>query len=338
MTTEALPQHPEHFESTNVDEILKMLGGEPDETEVTTDEDEIEEEEGASSGVQEEQAKPAEQAATQEVKQEEAEQPAKPEEEEAHDQKTVPLSAVFAEREKARRAREHAAQLEARIAELEKAKADGTQVQTAEIEGLSDQDIAELEEDLPHLAKGIKAIRDRLSTLERENKDLRTRETGRERVAQEEAHEDARNVVSEAISGNAKLSHLEKTLSPEAWDARVFAIDETLRQDPEYGAMSLPERFAKVVEVYEFRYGPVNLPQKQQEATSTQQDIQKAAAEKLSRVAAQAPAPHTLSDMPGGVPPQRPEQEFQQMTPHQLEKRLMELPMDDWGKVLDKFA
>lgn len=336
MTTQALPQHPEHFESTNVDDILKALGGEPDESEIDPSEEEIEEDEGASSGVQEEKTAPAEQAAAQAVKQEEVEQEVKPGEAEAQDQKTVPLSAVFAEREKARRAREHAAQLEARIAELEKASAEGKQAPAAEIEGLSDQDIAELEEDLPHLAKGIKAIRDRLSTLESENKDLRTRETGRERVAQEDAQEDARNVVSEAISANAKLAHLEKTLSPDAWDARVFAIDDTLRTDPEFGKLSLEDRFNKVVEIYEYRYGPVSLPT--QATTPPKEDIVKVAAEKVSQAAAQAPAPHTLSDMPGGVPPQRPEQEFQQMTPQQLEKRLMELPMDDWGKVLDKFA
>lgn len=227
---------------------------------------------------------------------------------EPKDQKLVPLSAVFSEREKTRALRERAAAAEARIEELEKAAEEGRVA--ADGKQLSDDELAEIEEALPEIGKALRSQQSRLSRLESENLELKAEKIGRDRVATEDEKVEAQKGIAEALAATPKLAHLDKTLSVEAWNARVAPIDDQLRSDPEFSKLPHVERLAKVAEIYEYRYGPVAI------SNDAQQTTQQRAAAALK--AAGSPELSTLSDLPGGTVPDSPERDIERMSVHDL--------------------
>lgn len=229
---------------------------------------------------------------------------------EPKDQKLVPLSAVFSEREKTRALRERAAAAEARIEELEKAAAEGRPAVDGETSGFGTEELAEIEEAFPAIGKGLRAVQARLERMESENLELKAEKIGRERVATEDAKTEAQQGIAEALAATPKLAHLDKTLSVEAWNARVAPIDDQLRGDPEFSRLPHADRLAKVAEIYEYRYGPVAI------SNDAQQSTQQRAAAALK--AAGTPELSTLSDLPGGTVPDSPERDIERMSVHDL--------------------
>lgn len=248
----------------------------------------------------------------------------------------VPLNAVYAEREKARRAKEHAASLQARLDQLEQSKADGAAVPPTDIELLSDEEIAALEEDFPQIAKtarAVKALTGKLQTMEAEKAAVA-------KVQQEEAEVDFRTAAQQAVDNIPKLKHLQTSLSPELWQARIVGIDVGFNSDPELSQLPFDQRYAKLMEVYEYRYGPVALPPPVEEPkpaapAATTPALTSALKQKADEAVRQAGTfrPKTLSDIPGGAPPASEStgenatafdlvKAFERMTPDQMEAAL----------------
>jgi hypothetical protein len=214
----------------------------------------------------------------------------------------------------------------------------GQKPQESAVTILSEEELQELEEELPAIGKLFRAQQTQLQSLGQTVQTL-----AQERQTREE--EGARTVqmtVQEAIDASPKLAYLQslEETDPIKWE-RAVRFDSTLRADPEWAEKSFSERFEKVVQLYEATYGPVDLPGQpaasvQSVKQPSQADLAKQAAEKLKSKTA---VPTSLSAIPGGATPATddvlgafasktgPEltADFMRMTPAQIDAALARL-------------
>lgn len=182
---------------------------------------------------------------------------------------------------------ERAAAAEAKLAELQAqldaAKAGSTPaLQTAE-GTLSPEELAEMEQDFPMMAKAYKAMQSQLA--QQQQITAQSQQEIRARQQSEEARS-----VQDLIDANPKLAFLQAQ-DPAGWEKAV-AID--------YGLTSvMPDkaaRFKAVVAAYEAQHGAINAPAATQAKPDAKQSIDAVLAK------ASAAVPNSLSDIPGGAP------------------------------------
>jgi hypothetical protein len=196
-------------------------------------------------------------------------------------------------------AQEQAAQIEALKAKAAGAPEPGKpQPNGEEVLVLSEEELAELEKELPALGKLFRAQQAQLHQLGSTVKNLSDER-------QEREAESARSVqvnVQDAIDANPKLAYLQAQ-APDVF-GRAVRFDQTLSADPDWAGKSLQDRFAQVVKLYEATYGEVKLPGSAdpEQPKPSQSELAKVAEAKL---AAAAPgSPKSMSDIPGGsIPP-----------------------------------
>ncbi len=153
------------------------------------------------------------------------------------------------------------------------------------IESISEEELQELEEEMPELAK---TLRDQQEAINKLSEQLQLKEQETQVVKAESLA----SVVQSAIDANPKLAYLQ-TQDEKAYEA-AKRIDRALRDDPEFSELSLEERFAKVVERYEEAYGVVKL------ATKSELQLKAATKKALEKADESAPVPKTISDIHGG--------------------------------------
>lgn len=195
--------------------------------------------------------------------------------------------------------REQAEQIEA----LKSAQSAGAAVANVDTASLfSEEQLAALEQDLPELAKGLRAQQDVLKALLAQQAESAKAREQQEQAAQERSLEERRAVVQKAIDSVPKLAHLQAT-DPIAFQ-RAKEIDMERSKNPStaahWNAKPLEQRFKEVMVDYEARFGAVQIPSLP--ATPSAATSQ-TTAEPTQKPAAKPAGPITLSDLPGGGTP-----------------------------------
>jgi hypothetical protein len=283
--------------------------GDPEETVETTGE------EGAASGTTaEEKAAATTKPAEQQQEQTKVDEPA-PVVKSKDGKHEIPYTVLQTEREQRKAAETALQQMQQTVAEL-KARVEGGQGSTpAATDAVpTDEDIDAISGDFPAVGKMLKSLAAQVGKLNQELATVREREGNR---STREANT-ASMTVQEAIDANPTLSYLQ-TQYPEGF-ARAVQFDNVIKADPRNRGLSLDERFSKVVQAMEAAFGPTELPAEYQRAAQTPAAATPAPAAKPAQAAgkgnvapkpAAAPAPRpeiaSLSDIPGGVPPEADE-------------------------------
>ncbi len=187
------------------------------------------------------------------------------------------------------------------------------QVAAATETGLSQDEIDQVAEDFPGVAKLLKGMSAQVEALNRQLDEVRQAEQRRNGVEQQRAS----NTVQEAIDANPVLTYWQQR------DADMFAeavkLDNQIKANPRMQGLSLDERFSKVVSSLEAMYGPTELPAEFQRAapaaagkpaaTAARVDPKQvaAAAQRAIESAQSSSSVRSLSDIPGGAPPETDE-------------------------------
>lgn len=200
---------------------------------------------------------------------------------------TIPYSVLEETRERANAARLRAEEQEEQIRLLTEQinaqkKGEATQ-EVGEIELLSEDELAVIEEDMPTLAK---QIREQQALIAKQREVLEQSETEREEMDKQRMKA-AGDEVQQAIDGNAKLAYLQAS-NPELWQAAVD-IDKDIRNTARYQNKSLSERFEDIVLLVEKDHGKIVIP-----STPDPKEVEKLANEKI----VDKSTPKSLSDLP----------------------------------------
>jgi hypothetical protein len=190
---------------------------------------------------------------------------------------------------------------EAQLAELRAAKPGD--VVDADVlkdhEFLSEEQLAELEEDMPALAKTLRTTQSALTSLLTQQANDRKQREQEEQQRQNTVREAVRTNVQAAIDATPVLLHLQTT-DPLAFE-RAKEIDIERSKNPStaalWNAMPLEERFKQLVVDYEARFGKVAVPSL---PAPTPASATPAAETKPTP---KPSGPLSLSDLPGGASP-----------------------------------
>ncbi len=246
----------------------------------------------------------------------------------------IPYSVLAKEREDRIRAERMAQELTEQVELLKQAKATGESVKTRDLSEIVDAELlAQMEEESPTVAKTLKALMSTITELDEE--------LGRVKplAAQSERESQIQHQVSveDAISTIPKLLHI-RTADPAAFN-EVADYDQFLRAQPKWQGKPMQERFEAAVRLYEAANGEIELPNARKAPASQSADTTQAKVDAAIKAAeAQAQGPHTLSDIPGGVPAASTHEDaltelssmalterFLHMSPEQIEAELARL-------------
>lgn len=148
---------------------------------------------------------------------------------------------------------------------------------------ITPEELAEMQENFPVMAKAYKAMQANLEQLQQV--------AAVQQVASQQVEA---NSVQDLIDANPKLAYLQAS-DPTAWQ-RAIELDDQLRTNPATSHLPMAERFVKAAAAYEAIYGAINAPIVAAPET-------KPAAKTVDQVlaAAKPAAPRSLSDLPGGA-------------------------------------
>lgn len=252
--------------------------------------------------------------------------------------KMVPLGALQAEREKARIAKENAAELERQLAELKGKPVDAkTDPDTSE---LSDEELEKLD-DIPE----VKAI---VQKLAGQNKKLQAQldeAISTTRTVVEHHAATVKTTVQKHIDAIPELSYWQNE-NPEMW-SRAVQMDNALRQDPETRNLSTEARFERVVNAMTAIYGPVELPETYRPTTPKGETPKtptggKGVKEKAEAVVEEVkrgnPKVNTLSDIPGGTPPASDIDNLENLSGVEIGNMLINMPIEKVDELLSRLG
>lgn len=218
----------------------------------------------------------------------------------------IPYSVLQKEREERTRLEDALRDANARLANAQSEAAKGEKVTTDTGERLTPEQLDEMEREAPTIAKSLRHLYSQIDTLAAKQQEAEAHRAGQ-----------VRSAVDEAIDNVPKLAYV-RAHDVEKWNA-IAEIDIAVRETPQFKALSLGDRFAKVVAMYEAAHGRIELPagvaSSGQGATApvsepklTPEQIAAKAAAALKAAEAKAD-PDTLSHIPGGQPPAKSELE-----------------------------
>lgn len=221
-----------------------------------------------------------------------------------------------------------------------------------ELEVMSEEDIAEVEKDFPAVAKNLRAQAKQLADLQTLVQTLAQSEGGRR---QTEANT-AKSSVQVAIDANPKLAILQSK-DPEGWK-QAIEFDNSLKRDPRNKSLDMAARFAKVVGMYESVYGAIELPAGTPAPAPTpaapaakapaapvvkkEDDAVVAARALIAKVDKESKENGkvtSLSDIPGGVPPETdPLEQLGLLSASELGNKFMTMDLKAISQILAKAA
>lgn len=247
----------------------------------------------------------------------------------------IPFSVLERERDRRHQAE---ATAQALADEVERLKAGGKPTDEGAAIKLTDEDLVQLDNDLPGVAKAFRA---QLALIEQLGGTVQTLQ--REHAVQQSVQQlSTQDAIDAAIAATPDLAawraaaENKENPDPLMWD-RAVKLDAQLRDDPAWQDRSFSERFAKVTETIKGLYGtpsaaPAALP------TATPDAVKAKADAALASAASAGAVPKSSSDIPGGSAPPVDElaamsdksgaqltAEFMAMTPEQIEARLSRL-------------
>lgn len=245
---------------------------------------------------------------------------------------TIPYSVLTAERERASRAEQ---MLQAQAEEIARLRAGGESVATGDGKDasavLSDADMASLEQDLPDVAKALKAqaatinqLNGAVNTLQREMAVKQHAE-----VAQVQDEIEAAILATPELKSWRDAAFAAETPDPLMWN-RAADLDAMLRNDPAWRDRPVAERFAHVAKSVKLHYGDTTQPQ------DTNASLHNKAAAALAAASANGTkVPTSMGAIPGGTMPPVDEaaaldsksgvelmDDFSKLTPDQIEAKL----------------
>ena len=122
------------------------------------------------------------------------------------------------------------------------------------IDGATMEQLDAIREDFPKFADLLEAQIKATSKLEEQLSRVTQGEKNRAVTAEEKASRESQDL----IDANPKLSHLQST-DPEGWEAAV-ALDDQFKMNPKLAALTIEERFNRVVGAYEAAHGVIGAP------------------------------------------------------------------------------
>jgi hypothetical protein len=252
----------------------------------------------------------------------------------------IPYSVLEREREARTRAE---AMLQAQADEIDRLKAGGKQAEGEQSAvTLSADDLAQLDQDLPDVAKAIRAQQATIEALAVTVKTLKQDQEVQTTLRQQSVKDETESAIlaNPDLSAWRDAAFNEQAPDPLMWN-RAADLDVVLREDPVWRDRPLNERFAKVAETIKTLYGDTPSAAKPAaETTASQTDATlKAKADAALAGAAKADAlPLSSSAIPGGAAPAVDElagmldksgaqltAEFMAMTPEQIDAKLNRL-------------
>lgn len=218
-----------------------------------------------------------------------------------------------------------------------------------EVEVMSEEDIAEVEKDFPAVAKTMRAQAKQMADMQQLLRNVAQSEGNRR---QSEATT-AKSTVQLAIDANPKLAFLQAK-DPEAWTQAV-EFDKALRTNPRNKSLEMKDRFAKVVGMYESAFGEIVMPAgtpaptppatpaapaAKAPAPPAKESDALAAARKLiaeADAAVKNGKVASLSDIPGGVPPETdPLEQLGLLSSAELGNKFMTMDLKAISQILAK--
>lgn len=258
---------------------------------------------------------------------------------------TIPYSVLERERNRAIQAEATAAALAEEVKQLQAGKKPDAESAAA---ALSEEDLAQLDQDLPGVAKVIRAQMAMIEQLTGSVKSIKAGQDVQERSAEQERID----AEEAAIAANPELVALREAMAakdPKAtarWNTVVDAYS-ALSNDPDLVGLPTADLINRAAQGVKTLYGGnllpagVAVPQAQaaSQAAPTEAELKaKADAALAAAEKAGAAVPHSLGDLPGGSAPATDEAaamlgksgaqltaEFMTMTPDQIEAKLNRL-------------
>lgn len=234
---------------------------------------------------------------------------------EKHKELRVENSAL---REQLQAARLESSKAAEKLEALLQQKESATGVSIALADKAIDAHLERIREDMPELHQVVSAVlegsRRQGEKLEKTLEELKREKEESDRVKQLRTEEQ----VAEAKDNNSDLVHWESN-DPQAWDEAIKQ-DEILRTSGKWVAKPYSERFEEVVRRVRAIMPEASLPKKQ---TGPEQAKAEAKA-RLERAPARKPT--TLSDIQGGANPASEREQLENLSPHELARRLMKMP------------
>lgn len=254
-------------------------------------------------------------------------------------QHIIPYSVLERERDRASRAEQTAQALADQLQKLQSGTATAATADANAVQ-LTDDDLAQLDTDLPGVAKVIRA---QMQMIEKLTGTVQTLQQEQE-SQQTSAEQQRRDEEEAAIAANENLTALRAQMGedPKAqarWN-KVVDTYQSLRDDPELFALDTASLINKAEQSVAAIYGPVvKAATTPTTPAATKPNESQAAALKQAADAALKAQPGTvptsLSDFPGGTPPAQNDmetlsnaspvqlgQKFMSMTPDQIESYL----------------
>lgn len=253
----------------------------------------------------------------------------------------IPYGVLQAEREARKAAETAMTSLQERITALEAVKETGTPKEVKEAlkeePVLSEEEIADISEISPAMAKLVKGLVAKVNDLTTELVTVKQNET--RRAGAEQAT--AAGSVQAAIDANPVLSYWQS--KDTAAFQRAVQIDNQIKADKRYASLSLDERFGKVVKAMEAIDGPVELPAEFQRKAKTEATDPKKEGEAAEKAIAAAKGKETkvasLSDIPGGVPPESDEiQQLGNLSSHELGNKFLKMTTEQQNAILARLV
>lgn len=253
-------------------------------------------------------------------------------------QHIIPYSVLERERDRASRAEQTAQALADQLQKLQSGTATAATADANAVQ-LTDEDLAQLDTDLPGVAKVIRA---QMQMIEKLTGTVQTLQQGQE-SQQTSAEQVRRDEEEAAIAANENLTALRSAMGtdPKAqarWN-RVVDTYQSLREDPDLFALDTASLINKAEQSVAAIYGPVVKAAAAPATPAAKPNESQAADLKQAADAALKAQPGTtptsLSDFPGGTPPAQNDmetmanaspvqlgQKFMSMTPEQIESYL----------------
>lgn len=255
----------------------------------------------------------------------------------------APYSVLERERERAARAEATVQALTDEVKRLQSGTAGTTEAKPIEIQ-LSDEDLESLDQDLPGVAKIVRA---QMAMIDKLTGTVQTLQKGHE-VQEQSAEQSRKDQEEVAIAASPTLTALRANIEtdPKAaarWN-RIADAYESLREDPDFFHLDTGALINKAEASITALYGPLTAAATEASAPAASPATPKPAALQakadaaISAAAAASTAPRSSSDIPGGTAPPVDElaaladksgaqltAEFMKLTPEQIEAKLNRL-------------
>ncbi|MEO9231621.1 MAG: hypothetical protein ABI216_22085 [Devosia sp.] len=214
---------------------------------------------------------------------------------------------------------------QAELAELREQRAKAaTPAKRDAIQEKLKQRISTMKEDFPDIGESLESVSalidDMSEELREQKKEASARIEEQKRAAEAEKATKERTIneqVQDAKENNPDLSHWEQ-LAGDEWQEALMQ-DQVLLQNPKWANKPIEERFIEVVK----RVRAI-MPNAAEPNETPSAKTQAKAAAKVEKAPTRKPT--TLSDIQGSANPSSEKDQLENLSPHELTKRLMKMP------------